>query len=699
MTMNKLFGKLRKQNKGQYTILAFCIALSVLLITSFTLMYLGPTVQNFLPEGGDTRKLANLLLGVTVVGCTIFTLYAASLFFRYKSREYGTLLALGAQKKVLAKLLLHELTFITTVSLLIGLALALPLSFGLWKLFELFIVSTDEMTYTFGWSGFVFGIIFSLFLALLLLISGTRFIKKSNVMEVLRTSQKTEMVKLISPKTGRIGLALIIAGIFLGSCIPAISAEVFLYNMPSIFSLTYLLAVVGIYLFMLSLVSQTNAAKQKSKYYNNLVSISLMRFSAKSTTRNMCVIALLLFAGLIAAFWVMLYGLGSITVPSKDSKAFLMHFPAAEKQITAEEIRDIAEEHTVSLQEFSETGASNLVVSQRSRDLDDNHKYIEIDEKKSSLSLFFSATQYHQLTGHPVSVADGTYRTIVPEDFKETIWQFQDGLYEITNPDTNQSQALTFSGLEEYDSLSGASSPFSYIISDADYETMTYGLSEKYMEKLIAFNVNDLDSSYVFANELYAEYINRATSVSNYIDGYDMWTAALMEERGIDYGPEGTVDLSVSNTQLSNDWKYAPNFYIVARQTLLQSIAVYLMLNIYIFIITLSAAAIMNYVRSMSIASNNKNLFDNLKKLGANRAYSRNILRKQLLKIFQYPVLIGSGVAYLFGVTLCVTNDGRLMPNELQNLFYLLGMIFIIWITMYVVYRVAKAKAEIIAGI
>ena len=62
MTLHNIFSKLRKQNKGQYLMLGFCISLSVLLITAFALMYLGPTVQNFLPDGGDTRKLATLLL-------------------------------------------------------------------------------------------------------------------------------------------------------------------------------------------------------------------------------------------------------------------------------------------------------------------------------------------------------------------------------------------------------------------------------------------------------------------------------------------------------------------------------------------------------------------------------------------------------------------------------------------------------------
>ena len=42
MTMNKIMGKLRRHNKNQYTLLGICVFLSVLLVTSFTLMYFFP---------------------------------------------------------------------------------------------------------------------------------------------------------------------------------------------------------------------------------------------------------------------------------------------------------------------------------------------------------------------------------------------------------------------------------------------------------------------------------------------------------------------------------------------------------------------------------------------------------------------------------------------------------------------------------
>lgn len=135
---------MRKNNQGQYLLLGFCIFLSVLLLSSFSLMYYGPTVQEFLPEGGDTRKMASLLLSVTVIGCFVFTVYASSLFFRYKSREYGVFMALGMEKGVLRRLLFRELLLLTLAASMLGLICAIPVSFGIWKFFELFIISNDQ---------------------------------------------------------------------------------------------------------------------------------------------------------------------------------------------------------------------------------------------------------------------------------------------------------------------------------------------------------------------------------------------------------------------------------------------------------------------------------------------------------------------------------------------------------------------------
>ena len=45
-------------------------------------------------------------------------------------------------------------------------------------------------------------------------------------------------------------------------------------------------------MILLSAVAQNHLKRNKKKYYKNLVSVSLMRFTAKATTRNMCAVDL-----------------------------------------------------------------------------------------------------------------------------------------------------------------------------------------------------------------------------------------------------------------------------------------------------------------------------------------------------------------------------------------------------------------------
>ena len=246
MTRNKIFARLRRQNRGQYGILAFCIFLSELLITAFALMYFGPTVQEFLPEGGDTRKLALLLLGATAVGCVIFTLYASMLFFRYKSREYGIFLALGEQKITLGAMLFKELALLTAVSALLGMLGAMPVSWLIWKFFESFLVSSKEMEYRFGVWGFLVGLVFALILAILLGAAGRRFVKRTNVMDILRTQHQPEMVKKIPGWTFGVGIILILAGIILAMGLPRVFVYVLHIGPPSLLNLFYILSVAGI---------------------------------------------------------------------------------------------------------------------------------------------------------------------------------------------------------------------------------------------------------------------------------------------------------------------------------------------------------------------------------------------------------------------------------------------------------------------
>ncbi len=673
--------------------LAFCIFLSVLLIGAFALMYFGPTVQDFLPEGGDTRKMAVLLMGATAVGCAIFTLYASMLFFRYKSREYGIFLALGEKKRNLNRMLFRELSSLTVSASLAGLAVAVPVSWLIWKLFELFLVSTDEMVYRLGIRGFLVGAGFALVLTLLLGVAGYRFVRCTDIMKILRTRHQPEMVKKIPSWTLPAGIVMIPLGIILALGIPQMSVYLLGKSAPSVTNLFYIPSVAGIYLVLLNIVGGSRQ-KNRKRFYKNMVSVSLMRFSARSATRNMCVIVLLLFACLFAfSFGLTYFDSGSLGT-MENTRGFAMHYPSGENGITKKEIFDMAEKYGVQIRGYAEDSAADLVISYNTTDYTEDGSYVAVDLDDAKTALFLAEETWQKLTGREAEVESGTYRTVITPGYKENIWEHVDGLYRTANPDTGAEKELAFAGTLEDGNLPLMSDPYTYVIDNGDYEELTEGISRTWTEQIVMFDVDDLEGSYPFAKTLYAMYIEGASEETFVMTLYDRWEEERAQEAGEEYAYSGLLDVTPDNTQLFNEWKYVPDFRIVYSQDILQSISVYVMLCLYIFIITLATAAVMTYVRGISVASDNREVFLSLKKLGADASYRKWVLKSQLAKIFTYPGVLGCAAGMIFVLAQNWINDRRYSASEMKN-FGILGVVCVLVpLFFYAIYRKVKKKAE-----
>ena len=70
-----VFSALRKNGKGQYKLLSGCLFFGSLLITAFCMMMYSPTVQNTLPQGGDSRKQVMMIFILAVICDYIFYLF------------------------------------------------------------------------------------------------------------------------------------------------------------------------------------------------------------------------------------------------------------------------------------------------------------------------------------------------------------------------------------------------------------------------------------------------------------------------------------------------------------------------------------------------------------------------------------------------------------------------------------------------
>ena len=108
-TFSEVYKTLRRQNRKQYLLLFGCLFFSALLISSYISMMYSPTILTVLPEGGDSRKQVMMIFVLTAIGCMVFSLYAAGLFFRQRSKDTGIFLALGADRRLLAMQVLKEM--------------------------------------------------------------------------------------------------------------------------------------------------------------------------------------------------------------------------------------------------------------------------------------------------------------------------------------------------------------------------------------------------------------------------------------------------------------------------------------------------------------------------------------------------------------------------------------------------------------
>ena len=199
------YAALRRKNRGQYALLAGCSFFSVLLITAYVCMMRSPTILSVLPEGGDSRKQVMMVFVLAVIGCAVFTAYAAGLFFRQKSRETGVFLALGATRRQLQREMGKELAVISLGSCAAGAALGGPLAWGVWQLFRLFLVDSQEMALSFDPRSYLLSMVFAAYVVGMLFFLGGRSIRRTNIIDIVQESHKSEPIRVVRKRGHRPG--------------------------------------------------------------------------------------------------------------------------------------------------------------------------------------------------------------------------------------------------------------------------------------------------------------------------------------------------------------------------------------------------------------------------------------------------------------------------------------------------------------
>lgn len=686
LSMSDLLKKLRKYNQRNYLQFIFCMTFSVLLITSYAVMLYSTIVQQTLPVGGDSRKQVMMIFAIAIIGCLIFIMYAASLFLKFKSRETGVFLALGAKKKYLSQKLTIEMLQLMIGCIIAGVVLGIGLAFLIWQIFQMVLSNLGDMSLGLSITGIAIGLIFGLVSMVPVLFQLYRFVQRTDMMEILYHEHKNEPLRPVTTRYGVSGVILLVAGILLGYVGHSVITSVFKMQLPVIWNATYLLSLLGIYRIMTYTIMRSKRGRNPQKYYKNLISSNMMKFQGRQTVRNMSIIALLLAASIFASFYPP--QLASSTKSVSDSPVdYALHYNLSEDEVDKQDIYRLAKKHDVTIKEYQEVIFSELLASGVERDWTDEGKLIEDYTEDYILADFIDATTFNQQMQKNITIPQGAYYKVKGSEESESFFEKDDDMDQITNPITEQKLPVKFKGTVAAQPLKNNGNT-RYVLNDQDYQKITGQLSAKNQTKQILFNVADVEDSYPFAQDIYQEFISKASPKMAVQKLYDARQEAKALANNESYSNGDKMRLAVDNQDLMEYWKYYPVMKVMVENSFFQTTAVFFLVFIYVAIICLAAVGVISYTRSITIGLTNQQLFEDLKRLGANNHYIRKCVTSQLNKLFVIPTAVAAILMYAFTLLMFSMNDGALTSNELSALMMdtvLLGVIVLYQVIIYLV--------------
>ena len=211
---------------------------------------------------------------------------------------------------------------------------------------------------------------------------------------------------------------------------------------------------------------------------------------------------------------------------------------------------------------------------------------------------------------------------------------------------------------------------------------------------MVFFDVEDCAGSYDFAKALF----NRIVDGSGpEVAVTDAWDPVTRERETAEKGSYWYDDYPLSYDQRNSSefrlyWQYMPQFRVLDKADFVKTTAVFIMLFVFIAIVCFAAVFVIAYTRCMTIALNNRQVYEDLGKLGASRAYLYASVKNQISRVFTVPAITGTGVIYAFYAMIMYANDDRLSLSELAGMGACLLLILAISLLMYAVYRLTLKR-------
>lgn len=695
MTLLNVLNKLKKYNKGNYKQFSLCFSLSVLLVSALTFFMLSPFVQSRLPVGGDSRKMLYMVYAVAVTGCVLFTIYAAGLFLRFKSREVGILMALGTAKGRLSKTIMKEMLLLIGQLSVVSIFIGGMMAFGFGKLYEYLTQSAEGDGFRLSLHGLAGSVVFVLTVSVLIMGMTARFLKRANLIEILTEERRTEPIKKnVDGKYLVTGLILIALGILGGLIVPSVISTILKRVLGSFTYVFYILVLIGLYKIMVYSVAVHKRGKNPQKYYKHLISFGMLKFQGVSVVRNMLIITLLLAGALFAVFYSATnYFQGATIAASEDNDMSYRYLGDADR-LTMQDVESIAAAYGVEITDYREVEIVRLLGSGVAREnYDEDGMLTEEYREKDYYKNFISAGMFSEATGMEVKVEPGTYLYVNRRNNTENYWFLPEDLDMAENTDTGTKKELIYAGTVEYSSFfydRGQDGNASYILNDEDFTELKKGLSNKFQMTQVLFNVSEAGDTYAFSKELYARYCKSVPDSMRVMAAYDEYREGVDAE--YDYG--GLTALYPKHPEIEVDWKYSPVFVPLLERSFVLTYATLLLIFVFVSVICLVSAGVIGYTRSITVAVKSKRVLMDVKKLGGGQEYLNRILKEQIKKVFVLPTAAATILMFIYYTMILWQNDGVISSNEYPMIGFNIAVCLIVVLYQYTLYRSSFRKSQ-----
>ncbi len=686
-TLKQLEKKLQKADTKIAGLYLFCNFISLLLITAYSAMMLSPTVLLVLPEGGDSRKQMTAIFVLALFGCVVFTIYASGLFFRKKAKQLGTLMAIGASGRQLLPGLLKEVLLLSSLSSLAGILAGFPFVMLLWNSFRLFLTDSAQMVLKFDFKCLYLSAVFFVIVVAFSCANAYRYLKRTNIMEVMHEEHRNEPVKELGAWCAPAGILLILIGAGLGYFAPYAYEELFSAFPPAWLNLLYAPVFAGLYLIMLHTVVHGWGSRKKHPY-KNLIARSMMKFQGKQTVNNLLVSTVLTAGTAFAIFYIPMMSVGHSMEINSRPYDYYYHYRADQKVFNEEEISDLAAKYDLAIKDYKLAPYLSLAMDGTAIVEDEgqnfHYEYILFLEE----GKFFSETAFEAFTGTEISVAPGSYMAVSNAD-ETGLYYLNSQATVLTNMVTHNTLSVSFAGYAHYGLL--VDQRGSYILNDEDYETIAAGITPEWTGNTVSFNMDGKDS-YLFAQDFFYTFISLFGPECEYPIYYDRVAQYQSQLNGEIYwgDTERMTQVSYSEpdtTDFRYYWTYMPKIRILDQTDYLRTFSVFLMMFLFIAIICSLAAMIISYTRCMTIALNNRYVFEDLKRLGASPAFLKKEIKGQAGPVFKVPTLVGMTAMYLLYALLMFANDGMLTGSEIGGMAVCLLILILLAGIYYLIYR------------